>query len=336
MATDCDKNGDPAETLAILAERACAGQGVSRDEALWLAGECPLPMLMAAADKVRRHFFGDGVVFCGIVNARSGRCPADCAFCSQSSHHQTSAPEYPLVAVSEMIAAAANLAANVGCFGIVTSGPSLPTAEVAKVAEAAAAIRQRLGIEVSASLGRINRKALSILKSSGVRHYHHNLETSVAFYPRICTTHRWEEKLNTLRTAQELGFELCSGGLFGMGETWADRIDLALTLRALGVRSVPINFLNPVAGTPLGQRPPLAAEEALRIIALYRMLLPTAVIRLCGGRPLVLARHQAEALRSGANGLMTGNYLTTPGFDPASDRRLVEELGLRVVKYSSL
>ncbi len=324
--------GYARDTLAHLTENAVKGHGVSRDEALWLAQRCPLPLLTAAADKVRQRQCGDAVFFCGIVNARSGRCASDCAFCSQSRQHRTAAPEYPLISVAEMVEAAAKLAADVRCFGIITSGPALSMSEVARVAEAAVAIRERFGLEVSASLGRLSPAALAMLKNSGLQRYHHNLETSAAFYPSICTTQRWEEKLNTLRAAREAGLELCSGGLFGMGESWEDRIELALTLRALDVRSVPLNFLNPIAGTPLAMQPPLAAEEALRIIALYRLLLPRATIRLCGGRPLVLADRQADALRSGANGLMTGNYLTTPGFAPVQDRRLVESIGLRLAK----
>jgi len=318
--------------LADIADRAIAGAGASREEAEWLASfVVPLTALTAQAERIRRHFHGDEAVFCGIVNARSGSCSSDCRFCAQSAHAHAAIERYPMLSVAAIVASAKTLAAQgVHCFGIITSGPAATAAEVEVVVAAVRQIRQETGLEVSASLGMLGEKELRQLQAAGITRYHHNLETSRAFFPNICTTHAWDERLATLRRVQALGLELCSGGLFGLGEGWADRIDLALTLREVGVRSVPLNFLNPIPGTPLQDRPPLSADEALRIVALYRFLLPEATLRICGGRPITLGERQDEVFRAGANALMTGNYLTTPGQDPESDAALVGRCGLRL------
>jgi biotin synthase len=189
-------------------------------------------------------------------------------------------------------------------------------------------IRSEALLAPCASLGRLDEPGLRLLKDAGLARYHHNLESSRTFFPHLCTTHTWDERLATLRAAQAAGLEVCSGGLFGAGETWEDRVDLALALRDLGVQQVPINFLNPIPGTPLENQPRLAADEGLRLIAIYRLLLPTATLRLCGGRPTTLGERQAEMFHAGANALMTGDYLTTAGLSPDADRALVANLGL--------
>ncbi len=318
--------------LAEMAGRARDGIGVSREEALRLSGEeVPLSALMAQAETIRGRFHGDEALFCGIVNARSGLCTSDCRYCAQSAHAATSAPAYPLISPEAMVADARRLAAQgVHCFGIITSGPAATADEVTAIIAAVRRIVAETDLEVSASLGMLGEADLGRLRDAGIARYHHNLETSRAFFPRICTTHSWDERLATLRQAQSLGIELCSGGLFGLGEGWEDRVDLALVLRDLGVRSVPLNFLNPIPGTALQNQPPLVADEALRIVAVYRFLLPEATIRICGGRPLVLAQRQDEIFRAGANALMTGNYLTTPGLDPGADTAMVHAAGLRL------
>jgi biotin synthase len=316
--------------LDTVLERALAGTGAARDEALRIAdaGATPLEDLLDAADRVRRGHRGEDVHFCAIVNARSGACSEDCAFCAQSARHAADVDAYPLRSPDEILAARPDAAGGIGAFGIVTSGPTVTDAEFPRLLEAVRRLRAAWTGRVCASLGTLRPEQLRALREAGLHSLHHNLETSEAFFPSICTTHAWRERVRTVRAAKAAGLAVCSGGLFGLGETWTDRVDLALALRDLGVTSVPLNFLNPVPGTPLGSRPPLPAEEALRIIALFRLLLPAATIRVCGGRPLVLGDQQGEIFRAGADALVTGNYLTTPGIDPDADRALVRRAGL--------
>ena len=315
-----------------LADKAAIGRGIEPEEALFLASpDCPFDGLMAGAERVRKAHFGQEASLCGIINARSGACTSDCRYCAQSAHVKTGAPLYPLLDPDRILSEAKALAgAGVRCFGIVTSGPGATPAEVRSVAEAVRRIKAETRMEVSASLGMLGEDSLRLLKEAGTDRYHHNLETSREFFPQICTTHSWDARLATLRRAQAAGLELCSGGLFGMGESWADRISLALALRGLDVRSVPINFLNPVPGTPLGSRPLMAAEEALRLVALFRFLLPLATLRICGGRAVTLGERQRDIFKAGANAFMTGNYLTTPGALPASDLSWAREEGMHI------
>lgn len=325
------------EYLREITARALAGLGASREEAATLSSEVfPAAQLFAAATAVRQKFFGDRAHFCGIVNARSGSCSSDCRYCAQSAHAHTEAPVYPLLPEDELVARAKSAAADgVGCFGIITSGPSATTEEVATICAAVRRIRAETPLAVSGSLGMQSEENLRRLKDAGITRYHHNLETSRAFFLQICTTHSWDARLATLHRARKIGLELCSGALFGLGEVWADRIDLALVLRELAVRSVPLNFLNPVPGTALEHQPPLSSDEALRIIAVYRLLLPEATLRVCGGRPLVLKDQQAEIFAAGANALMTGDYLTTSGITPATDRQMLKDAGFELAAPGS-
>ncbi len=318
------------DVLAEIRTRALAGRGAAREELLRLSDTAltPLGPLLDAAEAVRRAHRGDEVDFCSIVNARSGACPEDCAFCAQSARHETDVSAYPLLSPEAVLAAAPDAAEGIRAFGIVTSGPTLSKTELARLLETIRRLRPAWPGRICASVGTLAPESLRVLREAGLDGLHHNLETSEAFFPAICTTHAWRERVATVRAAREAGFIVCSGGLFGLGESWADRVDLALALRELEVPNVPLNFLTPVPGTPLAHRPPLAAEEALRIIALFRLGLPSATIRICGGRPLVLGDRQEEMFRAGADGLMTGNYLTTSGIDPARDRALVERAGL--------
>lgn len=312
---------------------AAQNTGIARDEALGLAREAPLEDLLQAADRLRSHSFGQEVYLCAILNARSGACGGDCRFCAQGTQARIPPSIYPLVSVERMMEEAAQ-AAEVGvhCFGIVTSGAKATLQEVETIAESVARIRREIAIEVAVSLGMLGEEELVILKQAGISRYHHNLETSRAFFPSICSTHRWEQRLSTLQTALRQGIPVCSGGLFGLGETWEDRIDLACTLRDLGIQSIPINFLHPIPGTPFEEQPLLSTEEALRIVAIYRLLLPTAILRICGGRPRVLGTRTREVFRAGANGLMTGNYLTVKGIAPREDLAMLEQEGLRPVR----
>lgn len=318
-----------AYDFTILADSILSGSRPS-DADLRAVVEAPdeaIPALARAAHRVRTARFGTKVFFCAIVNAKSGNCSENCAFCAQSGHHGTSAPQHPFLPTDKIAAAArAMRAAGASRFGIVTSGLSPDEGDFDKLLAAVGAVRAE-GLAADASPGILDAERLARLKAAGLSGYHHNLETSRAFFPQICTTHDWDEDVEAVRLALSAGFMVCCGGLFGLGESWDDRIDLALTLRRLGVRSVPLNFLSPIPGTPLEHRPPLSRGEAMRIIALYRFLLPEAHLRICGGRPRTFAGDREATLTCGADGLMIGDYLTVRGEDAAMDLRGAQDLG---------
>lgn len=265
--------------------------------------------------------------FCSIINAKSGKCSEDCRYCAQSTHYQTEAPIYPLKATEEIVAAAeAAKAAGATRFSLVTSGRGLSAAEVEEVAARIAAVRQRVEIRLCGSFGILDRHALARLKAAGMSRYHHNLETSERFFPRVTTTHSFADRVATIRAAREAGLEVCAGGIFGLGESEADRIAMALSLRELAVDSVPLNFLIPLPGTPLAGAAPLAVREIVRSIAIFRLLLPTVCIRLAGGREVVLEDFLAAAFLAGADGMMIGGYLTQQGRSVEADHRFAREM----------
>jgi biotin synthase len=285
--------------------------------------------VLAAAGEIRRHFKGDSVSLCGIVNAKSGRCPEDCSFCAQSSHYKTAADTYPLKKAPQIVALARR-ASRDGAerFGIVTSGKRIRTGrEWAEIEKAVGGING-IGLQACASLGLLGDEQARALKGAGLSRYHHNLETSRSFFPNICTTHDYEEDVATIRTAKRAGLSVCSGGLIGLGEGVTHRIELALTLRELEVDSVPLNILHPVKGTPLGGSRPLPPLEILITIAVFRFLLPDREIRLCGGKEKNLRQLLPLALSAGCDAWMTGNYLTTAGRDSRLDHEMIRDLGL--------
>lgn len=266
------------------------------------------------------------IELCSIVNVKSGRCSMDCRFCAQSAHYQTGVCEYPLMEPSALRTRSVFFwEQGVHRVGWVAGGCSIDRTETEQIAMAAQSL-QGNGC-LCASLGQLSGEALSLLKQSGINRYHHNLESSERYYPNLCSTQSWRDRLETVCRAKELGMEVCSGGLFGLGESWEDRIELALTLRSLQVDSVPINFLQPIPGTPLADRTLLSAEEALRIIAVFRIILPHTRIRICGGRPIVLEARQNEIFRFGADALMTGDYLTTRGNGIDADKEMIQQNG---------
>lgn len=318
-----------------LKEKCLVGQEVTPEEALLLFEEAvDRPYyVMALAAEIREHFKGKRINLCAIVNAKSGRCSEDCAFCAQSAHYRTSAPVFPLKGAEEILKEA-RMAVKAGAemFGIVTSGKKLRRekewSEVLKAVEMVAS----LGMKPCASLGILEPKRARQLKDAGLFRYHHNLETARSFFTHICTTHAYEEDLETLVVAREAGLSVCSGGIFGMGEGISHRIELALTLRELKVDSVPLNFLNPIKGTPLYRLDPLPPLEIIASIAVMRFLLPDRDLRLCGGKEKNLRQLLPLAVIGGANAIMTGNYLTTEGRNPALDHELIQDLGLKATK----
>lgn len=316
--------------LESILKNALKGIGCTRDEALLLIMHDEQELL-AGATQIREHFFGKEVQLCAIVNAKSGQCDMDCRFCSQSAHNSTKIESYPFMQEEELEERIAQTIENYDRLcGVVTSGGRLSSAELDQLCHSVEKLSAHRKAPVCASLGRLDSSDFSKLKAAGITRFHHNLESSKAFYPFVCTTQDWEQRADTVKMALESGLEVCSGGLFGLGESWTDRIDLALELKELGVNSIPINFLYAHPGTPLKDQPPLSAAEALRIIAIYRFMLPTATLRICGGRTQILGDRQQELFAAGANGLMTGNYLTVTGNEPDHDLLMLSDLGLTV------
>ena len=270
---------------------------------------------------------GSHIELCNILNAKSGRCREDCKFCAQSSRHATGLVPYPLLKKEEILKAARR-AKDIGAerFDIVTSGNRLTKEELRIVADVVAEITGRLGIKMCASLGALKKEDLQLLKEAGLTRYHHNLETSPSYFPKIVTTHTFQDRVKTIRAAKSVGFEVCSGGIIGMGETVADRIELALWLKKLNVDSVPINILVPIKGTRLEDQGGISCEEAVRTIALFRVILKDKIIKIAAGRESLLKDFQALAFMAGANGMLIVGYLTIKGRRVEEDRQLVREV----------
>ena len=289
-----------------------------------------LPDLIALAHKVRLEYCGAEVELESLINAKSGACPEDCAFCSQSVKFDTGVDVYPFLDLDEVHAAArATRAAGATQFCIVVAvrGPSARLLD--KVIEAVDAVPEQTGLEVACSLGLLTKEQAARLAAAGVRRYNHNLEAPRAVFPSICTTHTYDDRVETARLAIDAGMELCCGGILGMGETLEQRVDFAFELAELEPCEVPINFLVP-SGTPLGEERRITPREALQAVALFRLVLPSAWLRLAGGREYVLGELQAMGLLAGANALIVGNYLTTGGRPPEEDHALLEALGMPV------
>lgn len=316
------------------AEQVLSGEPLSAVDALRLSGAqgAELHLLFAEASRIRERFRGDSASLCSIINAKSGRCPENCAFCAQSAAHATAAQVYPLVEEDELVACARGAEANgARCYGIITSGTGIrPGKELDTICSALRRIRQETSIEPSCSLGILDLETALLLKEAGMVTYHHNLETSRSFFPHICTTHDYEEDVATVRSVKQAGLRVCCGGIFGLGENFSHRVEMAETLRELDVDTVPINFLNPVEGTRLEKADFLTPMECLTIIAVYRFMLPDKSLTVCGGREKNLRELQSWIFLAGASGMMTGNYLTTPGRNPEQDHQLLRDLRMTV------
>lgn len=312
--------------------------GITPDQAL-RAMELPLsevPKLFPMANWLREKHKGSQVKLCGIVNAKSGKCPERCDFCAQSAHFETASPEYPLMSEQDMVARAREARAKgVREFSIVTSGTSLEDdREVETVARAIQAISGE-GIEACVSVGLASDKTLDRFKAAGLTNIHHNLETAKSFHGEIVKTHSFDEEVEAVKRAQAKGFDTCCGGIMGMGESKAQRVELAVTLKELGVTHVPVNFLSPIEGTPLhGKKTDLTPMECLRILAVYRLMMPTRDIFCMGGREVNLRELQSMIFMAGANGMMVGGYLTTGGRNHHTDLHMIRDLGLTVMACS--
>lgn len=289
--------------------------------------DLPLSELVSLADKVRREFVGSKLDLCSITNAKSGACDEDCKFCAQASRYPAEVSRYPLKKKQEMLEEARR-AKDTGAqrFGIVTSGNKLSEEELNRVADTIREIVNKIGITMCASLGTMDEEGFLLLKKAGLSRYHHNLETSCDYFSKIVTTHSFQDRISTVKLAKKAGLEVCSGGIIGLGETIEDRIKMALYLKELNVDSVPINVLIPIKGTPLETQTPLACSEAIRTIAIFRIILKDKTIKIAAGRESILKDFQGLAFMAGANGMLIGGYLTIKGRDIKEDARLVEEI----------
>lgn len=289
-----------------------------------------LDAICDAADQIRAHFCGNHVELCTIINGKSGQCSENCKFCAQSAHNHTGVNTYPFLDAQTITDdAKANEAEGVHRYSIVTAGRNLSDADMQCALAAYQKLHNECSMGLCASHGFLSYEQFLALKQVGVTRYHENIETSRRFFPQICTTHSYDDKIESIRLAQKAGLAVCSGGIIGMGETWGDRIDMAISLSELGVLTIPVNALMPIAGTPLQARAQVSGDDILRTVAIFRLVNPTAQIRLAAGRSL-LPDCGKTAFHSGANATITGNMLTTSGSNIAEDKKMLSEMGFDI------
>jgi biotin synthase len=287
----------------------------------------PITELLDIANKTRKKYIKNNLEICSIINAKSGKCSEDCKYCAQSIYHKTNINTYPLKSVDEIFEEALTAEKNkANRFGIVTSGNTLTDDEINTICNATKKILKNSKIKVCGSLGALTEIQMKKLQDSGMDRYHHNIETSPNFYPSIVSTHSFDDRVKTIKRAQKLGFTVCSGIILGLGESWQDRIDMAVTLKDLKVDSVPFNILMPVRGTKLENNKPLPYVDIIRTIAIFRIILEDITIRFCGGRELNLKDFQGLGFLAGANAMMIGGYLTMNGRSVAEDHILIDEI----------
>jgi len=301
------------QKIDLLTNRIISGGNIASEESLELCKTTEIDYLCNSANEIRKHFTGNYFNLCSIVNAKSGKCSENCKWCSQSSFHNTDIEIYDIIDKEEAVKQAINNAQKgVHKFSLVTSGKTVSDKKLAQLIDIYQAIKKVTNIEIDASMGLLKKEQLIKLKDIGIKHYHCNLETSRTFFPNVCSTHTYEEKINTLKSAKEVGLDICSGGIIGMGETIQQRVELAFELKNLGVKSIPINILNPIEGTALENTPPLSDNEILITFALFRFINPDAYIRFAGGR-LQISHLEGKLLNSGVNAALVGDLLTTVG-----------------------
>ncbi len=325
--------------LSSLVQRIISGDRILREEALALThldDQEQILLLCQAADQVRRECCGNTVDLCSIVNIKSGNCSENCSFCSQSAHHPgQDSPIYGLKPIDEILAhAKAAEEAGAKRFCLVSQGRGLKynspkSAEFQQILAAVHRIINETNVKPCCALGELTLEQAQALAEAGVTRYNHNLEASEQFYPKIVSTHTWQDRVETVKNLKAAGIQACTGGIMGMGETWEDRVDLAFALRDLEVESVPINLLNPRSGTPLGDVPRLDPYQALKAIAIFRLILPYQILRYAGGREAIMGELQSLGFQAGMNAMLIGNYLTTLGQPPEQDQAMLEALGLQ-------
>jgi biotin synthase len=321
--------------LAQLFEKVMAGELITREEAVRLS-RIKKPALLFSlfhyAHQIRLRYKKNRVNLCGVINIKSGLCGEDCVFCAQSSRHRARIKRYPLLSPEKILEQAEFICKGyLNHLGLVASGRRIKTAkEIKQISQAIQKIKEKFKVKRCASLGQLDEKTARILHQAGLSMYHHNLETAESFFPQICSTHSFQERVETIKAAQRVGLKVCAGGIFGLGENFHHRIELAFTLRELKVNSVPLNFLHPIKGTPMEGKKPLPPLEILKIIALYRFILPQQEIKVCGGREVNLRSLQPLIFLAGANGFLIGNYLTTKGQAPQLDLEMIKDLEMEI------
>lgn len=322
IITDLSEKFKKEDSFQVSYKEGCELSALPRED---------IPSLLALAEKIRIRHKENKMFTCSIINAKSGKCTQDCAYCSQSSYHDTNVEIYPLKTEAEIVIDAVMMSeAGASRYSMVTSGYMVTDKDMDTICAATERIRTETGMEVCGSLGMLTKERAAQLAESGMTNYHHNLETARSHFHKICTTHEYDEDIETVNLAKDAGLNVCCGGIMGLGETWDQRVELACTIRELDVTSVPLNFLNPIPGTRLEKQPLVKPMDALKSIALFRIINPEKNITICGGREVTLKDFQSWIFMAGANGVMVGNYLTTSGRDTRADMEMIGELGLVV------
>lgn len=314
-----------------LAKEIINGRRLTKEDDLQALLQADLEELMKGADLIRSELCGDRIDLCSIINGRGGKCSENCKFCAQSAHHHTNCDEYAFLDTDTFVKDMNRMwEQGVDRYSIVTAGRTMQGADLEKALESYKAMHEaHPDMILCASHGLVSEEAMLALKAAGVTMYHTNVETSERYFPEICTTHTYEDKKEEIRRARAAGLEVCSGGILGMGETWQDRLDMAVYLSELQISSIPLNFLIPVKGTPLENQERLNPEEILRIVAVFRYINPTAYIRIAAGRSYL--ENGGKALfQAGANATLTGDMLTTVGNNTAQDRVMLEGMGFKL------
>ena len=316
-----------------IGDKVLGGGSVSLKEILPLL-EAKGPDIMdlaAMANRVRAEFNGKEIDLCSLLNAKSGRCSEDCAFCAQSAHYKTEAPVYPLMNADQMVREAKEVQKRkTGRFCLISSGRQLNDKEFEVILKGLDRIRKETTLDLDCSLGTLSEERAESLKRVGVTRYNHNLETSESHFSKICTTHSFQDRVRTIEVLKRQGFSICCGGIIGLGESPQQRLELAFSLRQLGIDCIPFNILNPRPGTPLENSEPVAPMEIIKTIALFRLIIPRGTVKIAGGREANLRDLQSFALLAGANGLIVGNYLTTPGRSAEDDLTMIKDIGFDI------